>query len=121
LFVIVRLTRKMRLLHIWMISWSFSIVAVNKIGKICPQQKLKNEFKSNLLIFFSDFVTKPDLIQAKVPILKFCDLKQGLEVDLNCNNSVGIRNTHLLYCYAHSMISFFSLSISLPFVFYFFF
>nr|CAD7573134.1 unnamed protein product [Timema californicum] len=47
-----------------------------------------------------DFVTQPELIQAKVPILKFRDHRRGLDVDLNCNNSVGIRNTHLLHCYA---------------------
>ncbi|KAF3428640.1 hypothetical protein E2986_01796 [Frieseomelitta varia] len=41
-----------------------------------------------------------ELIQAKVPILKFYDSIQNLEVDLNCNNAVGIRNTHLLYCYS---------------------
>lgn len=43
-----------------------------------------------------------ELIQAKVPILKFHDSIQNLEVDLNCNNAVGIRNTHLLYCYSRS-------------------
>lgn len=47
-----------------------------------------------------DFITQLMLIQAKVPILKFHDSIQKLEVDLNCNNAVGIRNTHLLYCYA---------------------
>lgn len=40
-----------------------------------------------------------NLIQAKVPILRFRDAKKLLEVDLNYNNSVGIKNTHLLYCY----------------------
>ncbi|XP_063235132.1 poly(A) RNA polymerase gld-2 homolog A-like [Bacillus rossius redtenbacheri] len=47
-----------------------------------------------------EFVNNLELIQAKVPILKFRDARQGLEVDLNCNNAVGIRNTHLLYCYS---------------------
>lgn len=47
-----------------------------------------------------DFITQLELIQAKVPILKFHDAMQNLEVDLNCNNAVGIRNTHLLYCYS---------------------
>ena len=41
-----------------------------------------------------------ELIYAKVPILKFRDRSRNLEVDLNCNNSVGIRNTHLLFCYS---------------------
>ncbi|XP_049792131.1 poly(A) RNA polymerase gld-2 homolog A-like isoform X2 [Schistocerca nitens] len=47
-----------------------------------------------------DFVERPELIQAKVPILKFRDTQCDFEVDLNCNNAVGIRNTHLLYCYS---------------------
>lgn len=46
------------------------------------------------------FIKNADLIQAKVPILKFKDAEHGLEVDLNCNNAVGIRNTHMLFCYA---------------------
>ncbi|XP_037916548.1 homeobox protein 2-like isoform X1 [Hermetia illucens] len=41
-----------------------------------------------------------NLIEAKVPILRFRDSMHNLEVDLNFNNCVGIRNTHLLHCYA---------------------
>lgn len=52
----------------------------------------------------TDFIEQLELIQAKVPILKFHDSIQNLEVDLNCNNAVGIRNTHLLYCYSRSKI-----------------
>lgn len=47
----------------------------------------------------SSFIASSRVIQAKVPILKFRDSVYGFEVDLNCNNSVGIRNTHLLNCY----------------------
>lgn len=43
-----------------------------------------------------------NLIQAKVPILRFKDTFHLFEVDLNFNNSVGIRNTHLLHCYSQS-------------------
>ena len=46
---------------------------------------------------FEDF----HLIQARVPILRF-KYQQSIEVDLNYNNCVGIRNTHLLYCYSQS-------------------
>ncbi|KAK5650983.1 hypothetical protein RI129_002012 [Pyrocoelia pectoralis] len=46
-----------------------------------------------------DFVQAPEVIHAKVPILKFKTTEHGFEVDLNCNNTVGIRNTHLLHCY----------------------
>ncbi|GAB6028349.1 hypothetical protein CHUAL_002519 [Chamberlinius hualienensis] len=47
-----------------------------------------------------DFVQKVELIRAKVPILKFKDSVSGCEVDLNVNNTVGIRNTHLLHQYS---------------------
>ncbi|XP_008207094.1 poly(A) RNA polymerase gld-2 homolog A isoform X3 [Nasonia vitripennis] len=46
------------------------------------------------------YVRELELIQAKVPILKIHDSVYNLDVDLNYNNVVGIRNTHLLYCYS---------------------
>lgn len=60
---------------------------------------LKN-YLMNTTGVFEDF----HLIQAKVPILRFRDTVNSLEVDLNYNNCVGIRNTHLLYCYQQSRI-----------------
>lgn len=39
------------------------------------------------------------LIHAKIPILKFSDKRSKIEVDLNINNIVGIRNTQLIRCY----------------------
>ncbi|XP_011703319.1 PREDICTED: poly(A) RNA polymerase gld-2 homolog A-like isoform X2 [Wasmannia auropunctata] len=48
----------------------------------------------------SDFVEQLDIIHAKVPIITFLDAAQKFKVDLNCNNSVSIKNTHLLYCYS---------------------
>ena len=53
--------------------------------------------------------TDPDyrieLIRAKVPILRFLSVSTGIQVDLNCNNLVGIRNTHLLQCYSGGELS----------------
>jgi DNA polymerase sigma len=46
-----------------------------------------------------DFVRKSHLIVAKVPLLRFEDASSEVVVDLNVNNSVGIRNTHLINCY----------------------
>lgn len=46
-----------------------------------------------------DFVRKSNLIMAKVPLLRFEDATSDVVVDLNVNNSVGIRNTHLINCY----------------------
>ena len=50
----------------------------------------------------ADFVRNLELIMAKVPILKFTDVVSGIEVDLNVNNIVGIRNTQLIECYTRS-------------------
>lgn len=46
------------------------------------------------------FIKRIQLIRARVPILKFQDYDGHIECDLNINNSVGIRNTHLLRYYA---------------------
>ncbi|XP_050403756.1 poly(A) RNA polymerase gld-2 homolog A isoform X2 [Patella vulgata] len=46
------------------------------------------------------FISNANVIRAKVPILKFRDKISTVDCDLNINNSVGIRNTHLLKYYA---------------------
>lgn len=48
------------------------------------------------------FIKDLTLIRAKVPILKFRDSISGCECDLNVNNAVGIRNTHLINAYTKS-------------------
>ncbi|XP_059149833.1 poly(A) RNA polymerase GLD2-like [Physella acuta] len=47
------------------------------------------------------FMRSPLVIKAKVPILKFLDNVSKVECDLNINNIVGVRNTHLLRAYAY--------------------
>lgn len=47
------------------------------------------------------FIKRSQVIRARVPILKFEDATTHVECDLNINNSVGIRNTHLLKYYAN--------------------
>ncbi|XP_013063605.2 poly(A) RNA polymerase GLD2-like [Biomphalaria glabrata] len=47
------------------------------------------------------FMRSPQVIKAKVPIFKFFDAISQVECDLNINNIVGIRNTHLLRYYAY--------------------
>ncbi|KAM6328007.1 poly(A) RNA polymerase GLD2 isoform 2-T2 [Alca torda] len=49
----------------------------------------------------SSYIERPQLIRAKVPIVKFRDKVSCVEFDLNVNNIVGIRNTFLLRTYAH--------------------
>ncbi|KFP08257.1 Poly(A) RNA polymerase GLD2 [Calypte anna] len=56
----------------------------------------------------SHYIERPQLIRAKVPIVKFRDkVRQvfrstfDVEFDLNVNNTVGIRNTFLLRTYAY--------------------
>ncbi|KAM6289390.1 poly(A) RNA polymerase GLD2 [Aegotheles albertisi] len=49
----------------------------------------------------SSYIERPQLIRAKVPIVKFRDKVSCVEFDLNVNNVVGIRNTFLLRTYAY--------------------
>ncbi|KAM9253409.1 poly(A) RNA polymerase GLD2 isoform 1-T1 [Dugong dugon] len=49
----------------------------------------------------SGYIERPQLIRAKVPIVKFRDKVNCVEFDLNVNNIVGIRNTFLLRTYAY--------------------
>ncbi|KPP77957.1 poly(A) RNA polymerase GLD2-like [Scleropages formosus] len=53
------------------------------------------------LLYRLSYIERPQLIRAKVPILKFRDKVSGVEFDLNVNNIVGIRNTFLLRTYAY--------------------
>ncbi|KFV63175.1 Poly(A) RNA polymerase GLD2, partial [Dryobates pubescens] len=48
----------------------------------------------------SSYIEQPQLIRAKVPIVKFRDKVSSMEFDLNVNNVVGIRNTFLLRTYS---------------------
>lgn len=75
-------------------NFAYSFYNVNSLKKI------------NINYYFTDFIQNLELIHAKVPILKFRDGIQNLEVDLNCNNAVGVRNTHMLHCYSRSKFQF---------------
>jgi len=72
----------------------------NQIGKIdqfsqaIPILKLIMNVIQNL-----DFIHNIRLIEAKVPILKFTDKIGNIEIDLNIDNIVGIRNTQLIKFY----------------------
>jgi len=46
------------------------------------------------------FIRRIEVIHAKVPIIKFQDSHNNLECDINLNNHIGIRNTHLLKSYS---------------------
>lgn len=48
----------------------------------------------------SSYIERPQLIRAKVPIVKFRDKVSNVDFDLNVNNVIGIRNTFLLRTYA---------------------
>lgn len=78
---------------------------VSRSGPSCYDHRLEALFSLSLVKEYfmnmpSSSFSEFSLIQAKVPILRFQDSKNGIEVDLNFNNCVGIRNTHLLHCYA---------------------
>lgn len=46
------------------------------------------------------FIEKLQVIGAKVPIIKFHDKLNNIDCDININNHIGIRNTHLLKSYS---------------------
>lgn len=69
--------------------------------------RLLKYFVFNCCVFPGEFENF-NLIEAKVPILRFRDRHNYFEVDLNFNNCVGIKNTHLLYCYSQSKLISFS-------------
>ncbi|XP_042562491.1 poly(A) RNA polymerase GLD2 [Clupea harengus] len=53
------------------------------------------------LCYTLSYIDRPQVIRAKVPIMRFRDKISGVEFDLNVNNIVGIRNTFLLRSYAY--------------------
>lgn len=60
---------------------------------------LLDQIKRILMKHQSEFV-RAEIINAKVPLLKFFDSDSKVRIDLNISNAVGIRNTHLIKCYA---------------------
>ncbi|KAG8524664.1 Poly(A) RNA polymerase GLD2, partial [Galemys pyrenaicus] len=68
-----------------------------KKKELCRTQ-LQREIQ---LLFPPGYIERPQLIRAKVPIVKFRDKVSCVEFDLNVNNIVGIRNTFLLRTYAY--------------------
>lgn len=58
----------------------------------------------NLLIIHKFKREKNEIIEARVPILRYVDKEfdkeNGIKVEINVNNDTGIRNTRLLYCYS---------------------
>ncbi|XP_062468336.1 poly(A) RNA polymerase GLD2 isoform X2 [Pezoporus occidentalis] len=60
---------------------------------------VQNLFSTSL----STYIERPQLIRAKVPIVRFRDKVSCVEFDLNVNSVVGIRNTFLLRTYAYTL------------------
>ncbi|KAM5264452.1 poly(A) RNA polymerase GLD2 isoform 3-T3 [Ctenodactylus gundi] len=63
--------------------------------------RLCNDKNAIVFSFIAGYIERPQLIRAKVPIVKFRDKVSCVEFDLNVNNIVGIRNTFLLRTYAY--------------------
>ncbi|KYN01539.1 Poly(A) RNA polymerase gld-2 like protein A [Cyphomyrmex costatus] len=70
----------------------------NSYGTSTPRSHVQNY--QNRRRYLIHFVEQLEIIHAKVPIITFFDIVRKFKVDLNCNNSVGIKNTRLLYCYS---------------------
>ncbi|ESO98294.1 hypothetical protein LOTGIDRAFT_64710, partial [Lottia gigantea] len=71
-------------------------------NKMVDQKKEATEILFNIhkALRKCSFISQASVIRAKVPIMKFKDKISNVDCDLNINNSVGIRNTHLLKYYA---------------------
>eukprot|EP00397_Hematodinium_sp_SG-2012_P005342 GEMP01005360.1.p1 GENE.GEMP01005360.1~~GEMP01005360.1.p1 ORF type:complete len:792 (-),score=155.40 GEMP01005360.1:1588-3963(-) len=65
-------------------SQSDAVTTLNKVAGLAPKYNFTN-------------ITK--IFQAKVPILKFTDAADGMEIDFCINNLLGIRNSLLLQAY----------------------
>jgi len=70
---------------------------VSTSGKSDPSIPMLEKIRDVLQCY--NFVEKLQIILAKVPILKFVDRISGIEVTLNVNKLVSIRNTHLIRDY----------------------
>lgn len=72
--------------------------------ELLPLRSLCNQKRFAFILCFSYVAAEAfqdfNLIEARVPILRFKDRINGIEVDLNYNNCVGIKNTYLLQLYA---------------------
>lgn len=71
-------------------------------GKMLVLGYTNNTSSRHSFRIFPGIFDRFNLIEARVPILRFFDTLHKLDVDINFNNSVGIRNTHLLQCYSQS-------------------
>lgn len=84
---------------------SHSYVSVHVFGVVVPYQScISNRYPAISFQLFplattESFSQNLNYIPAKVPILRFEHPENNIEVDLNYNNCVGIRNSHLLYLY----------------------
>jgi len=76
---------------------SDSITTISSNGSSDPSIPMLEMVKEVLKDY--SFVTNLQIIAAKVPILKFVDRISGIEVTLNVNKLVSIRNTHLIHDY----------------------
>uniref|UniRef100_A0A8C5WRB7 polynucleotide adenylyltransferase n=1 Tax=Laticauda laticaudata TaxID=8630 RepID=A0A8C5WRB7_LATLA len=66
-----------------------------------PVSTGKKMLQEVFIFFTASYIERPQLIRAKVPIVKFRDKVSCMDFDLNVNNVAGIRNTFLLRTYAY--------------------
>lgn len=71
---------------------------LNDIMKL--NDNTKSPFPSFFILVPAFLSQNFNFIPAKVPILRFVHPESNIEVDLNYNNCVGVRNSHLQHCYS---------------------
>jgi poly(A) RNA polymerase GLD2 len=73
--------------------------AQENVAPVHAQKPLGHERCERTSFVLSD-LDEIAFVPARVPLIRFKQVHTDIEVDLNCNNTVGLLNTRLLYCYA---------------------
>ncbi|NWS70685.1 GLD2 polymerase, partial [Crotophaga sulcirostris] len=82
-------------------TFFFTFNTVFQVNQKTEARQMLGLIQKLFITKLSNFIERPRLIRAKVPIVKFRDKISRVEFDLNVNNIVGIRNTFLLRTYAY--------------------
>ena len=77
------------------------VIEDNYQFEFCKSKKVKILSDIEEILDLNGFkLSDCQLIEARVPILRFIDSGSKIQVEINVNNELGIRNTRLLYCYS---------------------
>ncbi|CAG2109183.1 unnamed protein product [Medioppia subpectinata] len=76
------------------------------VSEFCPLEEMRKSDKLAILSEVEDIVCRQleveesQVIDARVPILRYIHPKTRIQVEINVNNEIGLKNSRLLYCYS---------------------